>query len=92
MPSMICAKVLDPKEDELILDMCAAPGGKTTHIAELVKNKSRIIAFDKISSKISKMKDLCKKLGSTCIECYCQDATKIGLYFLNVGEIKLKFI
>jgi 16S rRNA C967 or C1407 C5-methylase (RsmB/RsmF family) len=39
IPSMICAKVLDPRENELILDMCAAPGGKTTHIAELVNNK-----------------------------------------------------
>jgi 16S rRNA C967 or C1407 C5-methylase (RsmB/RsmF family) len=38
LPSMICAKVLDPKENELILDMCAAPGGKTTHTAELVNN------------------------------------------------------
>ena len=32
LPSIICAKVLDPKENELILDMCAAPGGKTTHL------------------------------------------------------------
>ncbi len=38
LPSIICAKVLDSKENELILDMCAAPGGKTTHIAALVNN------------------------------------------------------
>lgn len=39
LPSIICAKVLDPQENELILDMCACPGGKTTHIAALVNNK-----------------------------------------------------
>ena len=39
LPSIICAKVLDPNENETILDMCAAPGGKTTHIAALVNNK-----------------------------------------------------
>jgi methyltransferase NSUN6 len=32
LPSIICAKVVDPKENEIILDMCAAPGGKTTHL------------------------------------------------------------
>ena len=48
LPSIICAKVLDPKENELILDMCAAPGGKTTHIAALVNNKVRIFFREKI--------------------------------------------
>ena len=38
LPSIICAKVLDPKQNDFILDMCAAPGGKTTHIAALVNN------------------------------------------------------
>ena len=44
LPSIVCAKVLDPQIDEYILDMCACPGGKTTHIAALVNNK--------VSSKI----------------------------------------
>ena len=39
LPSMLCARVLAPCPGELILDMCAAPGGKTTHIAQLVNNK-----------------------------------------------------
>ena len=85
LPSIICARVLDPKEGELILDMCAAPGGKTTHLASLVNNKSKIIAFDKISSKVNRMKDMCAKMNATCVECFCQDATKLGEYtFLMV--------
>ncbi len=78
LPSMLCARILDPKENEAILDMCAAPGGKTTHIAELVNNKSRILAFDKIPSKITKMKELCETMNASCIECVSQDATKIS--------------
>ncbi|RNA44778.1 methyltransferase NSUN6, partial [Brachionus plicatilis] len=77
LPSMLCARVLDPRPGHLILDMCAAPGGKTTYIAELIKNKGRIIAFDKIASKIHKMKELCKNFGATSVECHVQDATKI---------------
>lgn len=58
-PSIIVAHTLDPKEsifkyfvDETILDMCCAPGGKTTHIGYLSNNKSTIIAIDKSTKKI----------------------------------------
>ncbi len=44
--SMIPAVVLDPKEDDLILDMAASPGSKTTHLAAIMKNKGLIIAND----------------------------------------------
>ncbi len=69
--------MLDPQENELILDICAAPGGKTTHIAALVNNKAQIIAFDKVPSRVKILQGLCEKLKATCIECKCQDATKI---------------
>lgn len=39
LPSIICGKVLNPKPGETVLDMCAAPGNKTTHLAELMGNK-----------------------------------------------------
>ncbi|CAF0913817.1 unnamed protein product [Brachionus calyciflorus] len=85
LPSIICARVLDPKPGQLILDMCAAPGGKTTHLAEIIGNKGQIIAFDKISSKILKMNELCKKLNTKCVECFVTDATKID-YSVYMAE------
>lgn len=44
LPSIVCTRVLDPKPGERILDMCAAPGGKTMHIASRMQNKV-ILAF-----------------------------------------------
>jgi methyltransferase NSUN6 len=45
LPSMIAARVLDPQEGDYILDICAAPGGKTTHLASLAKNKVSVFFF-----------------------------------------------
>lgn len=39
LPSILCVLALEPQPHETILDMCAAPGNKTTHIAELMQNK-----------------------------------------------------
>ena len=38
LPSVVCSKVLDPQPGERVLDMCAAPGGKTTHLAVLMQD------------------------------------------------------
>ena len=39
LPSIVAVKKLDPRPGEIVLDMCAAPGGKTTHIATLMNNR-----------------------------------------------------
>ncbi len=55
--------MLAPQPGERIIDMCAAPGGKTTHIAELMKNAGEIIAVDKYESKIRLLRANCERLG-----------------------------
>jgi 16S rRNA C967 or C1407 C5-methylase (RsmB/RsmF family) len=53
LPSVVAARVLDPQPGERILDMCAAPGGKTTAIAILMKDQGEIIALDRSHNKVN---------------------------------------
>ncbi|XP_015595719.1 putative methyltransferase NSUN6 isoform X2 [Cephus cinctus] len=76
VPSIVCIKVLDPQPGETVLDMCAAPGNKTTHIAALMKNQGRIIALEKIKSKIEKLQNNCKDFSVKNVEIFCIDSTK----------------
>ncbi|XP_041366419.1 tRNA (cytosine(72)-C(5))-methyltransferase NSUN6-like [Gigantopelta aegis] len=76
LPSIVCSHVLDPQPGEIILDMCAAPGGKTIHIATLMDNRGRVVAFDKTSQKVQKVLDNASRWGVTCVQAYCFDARK----------------
>jgi 16S rRNA (cytosine967-C5)-methyltransferase len=66
--------LLNPSENDLILDMCAAPGGKATHIAQMLNNKGHIIAVDKYDAKIRVMKENTERLGVTNVEFVQDDA------------------
>ncbi|XP_077288020.1 tRNA (cytosine(72)-C(5))-methyltransferase NSUN6 [Arctopsyche grandis] len=76
LPSIICSKVLNPRSGETILDMCAAPGNKTSHIAELMKNKGTIIAIDKTESKLNILKKRCEEHSIDCVKTFVFDSTK----------------
>ena len=66
--------LLDPQPDETILDLCAAPGGKTTFIAELSKNRGRVLAVDKSREKIELVRNNCRRLGMNSVSLFCADA------------------
>ncbi|KAL7086508.1 hypothetical protein ACP275_13G006300 [Erythranthe tilingii] len=76
LPSIITAHALDPQEGEKILDMCAAPGGKTTAIAILMKDKGEVIAADRSHNKVLDIQNLVAEMGLKCITCYKLDALK----------------
>jgi len=63
LPSILCAKFLEPKPQQLILDMCSAPGGKTMHLANLTKDKvNKIInIYNNKKKKKKKIKKFKKK-------------------------------
>ncbi|KAL8147568.1 hypothetical protein AgCh_005043 [Apium graveolens] len=75
-PSIITAHALDPQQGERILDMCAAPGGKTTAIAILMKDKGEIVAADRSHNKVLDIQKLAAEMGVHCITTYKLDATK----------------
>lgn len=55
--------LLDPQPGERILDACAAPGGKTTHLAQLMKNQGTIVALDRHQGRLDRLISNCARLG-----------------------------
>lgn len=76
LPSIICSKVLDPKENDIILDMCAAPGNKTTHLAQLMKDRGVLIALDKSEKRIQLLMNKIRQFALKSVQCYTYDAIK----------------
>ena len=76
LPSVLVGHVLDPQPNDTILDMCAAPGGKSAHLASLVQNRATIVACDKSRKKVLAAKELFVGLGVTCITPLVLDTTK----------------
>lgn len=74
--SAVASILLDPKPNETVVDLCAAPGGKTTHMAELMKNTGVIHAFDIDEKRIKRMEDLLKRTGITIAKIYKTDGRK----------------
>jgi 16S rRNA (cytosine967-C5)-methyltransferase len=71
--SMLVAHITDPKPGDIILDMCSAPGGKTTHIAELMKNQGEIVARDIHKHKLKLVEESCSRLGVSIVKTELQD-------------------
>jgi len=73
--AMLGAHLLEPMGGERILDMCAAPGGKTTHIAERTRCAATIIAGDSNISRVKLILENIKRLQESNICIYCGDGT-----------------
>jgi 16S rRNA (cytosine967-C5)-methyltransferase len=67
--------LLDPQPGETILDLCSAPGGKATFIAELLGNRGRVLAVDKNREKIKLLRENCRRLKVDSVNYFCGDAT-----------------
>lgn len=69
--------LLDPKPGETIIDACAAPGGKTTHIAELMGDKGEVWAIDRDKKRLRQVKQNCQRLGLSCVQIQAGDSSQI---------------
>ena len=67
LTSLFPAKILDPLRDETILDLCAAPGGKTTQLAQLIQNHGLIVANDLRIERLTILRSHIDRLGTTSI-------------------------
>lgn len=75
--SMIVGKVIDPKHNSLVLDVCSAPGGKSTHLATLMNNTGKVIARDVFEHKLKLINSTVNRLGLTNVEVESFDASEI---------------
>lgn len=79
--SMLVAHVVGAKPEEFVIDCCAAPGGKTTHMAALMKNRGRILAGDIYEHKLARIEENARRLGIDIIETQLLDAREVGARF-----------
>lgn len=81
LSSMLPPIVLSPSSGENILDMAAAPGGKTTQLAAISKNEANITACEKNKVRLERLKYNLEKQGANRVNVINQDARKLDSYF-----------
>jgi len=89
LSSMIPPLLLNPEPGELILDLAAAPGGKTTHIAQITNEKTKIIAVDISRERMSAMRSNINRLGIKNVLLIRGDGRKIVKYNVKFDKILL---
>ncbi|MFA5577134.1 MAG: 16S rRNA (cytosine(967)-C(5))-methyltransferase RsmB [Tissierellaceae bacterium] len=87
--SALVAQILDPLPGTTIIDLCSAPGGKSTHLAQMMNNQGRILSLDIHKHKIKLIEDNSKRLGIDIIETYVSDAEKFNKDLVNLADYVL---
>lgn len=75
--SMLVAQILNPDPNSLVLDVCSAPGGKSTHMAQIMNNKGKIISRDIFAHKIKLLDENANRLGINMIQSQVYDALNL---------------
>ena len=84
--AMVIAPLLELEEGMTVIDLCSAPGGKTTHIAEILQNTGKVLAYDIHESKLGLIKENCDRLGITNVEVKAHDATKLNSELIETSD------
>lgn len=81
--SMLAARAIMPEPGSYVIDACSAPGGKATHIAQLMENRGRILAVDIHSHKFALIKENSSRLGITIIDGLVKDSAELPEEYYN---------
>ncbi|KAL8440587.1 hypothetical protein Efla_006865 [Eimeria flavescens] len=76
LPSAVVSHVLSPRAGDTVLDMCAAPGHKASHLAALMGNEGLLVAVERSRRRVEQMRALLAKLGASAVECVQGDSAK----------------
>ena len=66
--TLLAVRELEPQRGESVLDLCAAPGGKLTYVAQLMDNEGRLVAHDTSPDRLKLVEQNCARLGVTCVQ------------------------
>ena len=75
--AQLISHLVNPQVGEIVLDVCAAPGGKSTHLAQLMKDQGKVIARDIYEHKLDLIRDNARRLNLSSIFVQLGDGTKI---------------
>jgi 16S rRNA (cytosine967-C5)-methyltransferase len=75
--SMLVSHILDPQPGERIVDACAAPGGKATHLAQLCRDDAEILAFDSQERRLGAMREMVVNMGIKSVRCVQGDSRRL---------------
>lgn len=87
--SMVIAHLLKPQPGAFIIDACAAPGTKTTHLAQLSNDTGQILAFDIYEHKLNLIRDNCQRLGINSVRVNLKDAREISSLYSGQADYLL---
>ncbi|SHL97260.1 16S rRNA (cytosine967-C5)-methyltransferase [Anaerosporobacter mobilis DSM 15930] len=85
--SMMVAHAAGIKKDDLIIDVCAAPGGKSLHVAQLLEGTGSVIACDLTEYKVDLIKQNVERLGYTNVEPRVQDALELDDTLIDKADV-----
>jgi len=87
--SMLVSHAVEPAAGATVIDACAGAGGKTTHLAALMRDAGRLIAADVQPRKLAALAERCTAMGATCVEAHHQDARDLGTRFAGLADAVL---
>jgi 16S rRNA (cytosine967-C5)-methyltransferase len=87
--AQLVSHLLDPQVGEVVIDACAAPGGKTTHIAELMEDEGEIWACDRAASRLRKLRENAQRLQLRSIQICTGDSRNFSQFTNSADRVLL---
>lgn len=84
--AMLVCHLLMSDSPKIVVDLCAAPGGKTTHMACLMRNSGKIVAIDVSENRLLRLRENCMRMGIQNVETRALDAVKSDLSFIRDAD------